>query len=182
MENLKILASPPTRSSLIRETILVLVALLVFYLILVTFLRSSYVALVLTVLIVAYLQWMALKARGRWVFYDDVSREVVVEWRVPFQRIQRDVYPLNRFNAVISYYPWGRNSRNWVYLLERASGKGLQLESFDLYYKYRSFWDLFPPIVEAVGAGALRKNVRDILHIDDLGFVGMRSHPGSIKL
>lgn len=58
---------------------------------------------------------------------------------------------------------------------------GLHLASFDLNYKYRSFWDLFPKIIEAEGAGELRAKLVSALAVVDEGFVGMRSHPEGIK-
>lgn len=181
MEDLQILAPPPKRANLVRETIFALAIFLLCFIAFALVLRSMYVAFIVAILISVYLQWIDLKARSRWVWYDGTSREIVVEWRITIQGARRDVYPLNRFSTVISYYSWGQHARNCVCILDRVSGDGLQLASFDLYYKYRSFWDLFPPIVEAVEAEMLRERLRKILQIEDLGFVGMRSHPRTIK-
>lgn len=118
---------------------------------------------------------------SRVVFHDQDARTICIEWRRPFLGVRRHVYPVSRFRSVVSFYPWGRNSRNWICLMDHTGIAGLHLASFDLNYKYRSFWDLFPKIIEAEGARELRTKLVSALALADQGFVGLRDHPKGIK-
>lgn len=119
--------------------------------------------------------------RSRVVWYEPQSGHVIVEWRPPLFRVRRRVFAASRFVSVVSYYPWGKGSRNWVCLVERTGGAGLNVASFDLNYQYRSFWDLFPEITESPGARELRTQLVETLSLTDEGFVGLHSHPKSSK-
>ncbi len=132
------------------------------------------------VLIVAmlYLRWLA---GFRVVSYDIHTRELVIEWRGLLFQARRQVVPASRFTSVISFYPWGKNSKNWVYVMEPAGDAGIPVASFELNYRYRSFWDVLPKIIESEGAQELRLKIASSLSLEDEGFAGLRAHPRSAK-
>lgn len=141
-------------------------------------LAGTLTAISLLVSVFLYLWWLS---GYRVIWYEPVAKHLVVEWRNLFFGLRRDVFPASRFASVISFYPWGKASKNFVYVLERSGEAGVSVASFDLNYQYRSFWDLFPKIIESVDARELRTQLVSNLGLADEGFVGLRRHPKASK-
>lgn len=135
---------------------------------------STLGAVAIVVIVTLYLRWLA---GFRVVSYDGNARALVVEWRGLLFQARRQVFPVSRFASVISFYPWGKNSQNWVYVMETVGDAGVPVASFELNYQYRSFWDLLPKITESEGARELRLKIASSLSLEDKGFAGLRTHP-----
>lgn len=108
------------------------------------------------------------------VLYEPATRKIIVRWRNPLLGLRRTEFPLDRFGSVVSYYPYGNRSRSTVCLIERSADRGLNIGSFESKYVSRSFWDLFPALVEADEARKLRLKLSSLLGVQDAGYIGVR--------
>lgn len=117
--------------------------------------------------------WLVL-LWSRTVYFDEHRRQLLVHTRSPLLVRRTAVFPLERFAAVVSYYPVGGSSPNCVALLERETGRVLDITSFDQNMQWRSFWTVIPQLAEAPAARELRVNLASRFGIADGGYLGFR--------
>jgi hypothetical protein len=120
--------------------------------------------------------FIAVVGRSHEVLYDRERRKIIVRWRSPSLRLKCEEFSLERFGSVASYYPYGKRAVSTVCLIECSENRGLDIHSFDVKFKYRSFWDVLPAMEESDEALDLRVKLSSLLGVPNAGNLGARWH------
>lgn len=132
-------------------------------------------ALVVAICWIAFCAYVVFFASSPEVLYDPEKRKIVLQYRSPLRRLRREEFPLERFVAVASYYPYGGPAvRSVVCLMEQSGNRSLDIASFDVKVQYRSFSDLRPTMEESDEALELRSKLSSLLGVYNAGNLGAR--------
>ena len=126
--------------------------------------------------------FVAVVGRSHEVLYDQGRRKIIVRWRSPSLRLKCEEFSLERFGSVASYYPYGKRAVSTVCLIERSENRGLDINSFDVKFIYRSFWDIHPAMEESDEALDLRVKLSSLLGVPNAGNLGARLYMRRSKL
>lgn len=140
------------------------------------------VALAVLVMWLAFCLSITVVGRSREVLYDPGRRTIIVRWRSPLFRLKCEEFSLERFGSVVSYFPYGKRTVSTVCLIERSESRGLDIDSFDVKFIYRSFWDIAPAMEESDEALDLRVKLSSLLGVPNAGNLGARFHMRRSKL